>query len=224
MRGLSCLLGMLLAVLAGCQTASLSPIYTQETIASDDRIVGRWVQEEKLEKPDAVVVIEKGEEDRYIFQIVDAQGADEPPPLPHAGKLEMVLTKIGQSVFADLAAHPKWMEEAGELEVFAAPLHYFLLLDIEQERIGVRVMEHAWLQERLKADPGEISHFVSRGGRIADPEDPPATWAHEESIVLTASTRKVRAFLEKAAGEEQAWSEALVYVREKSKEGQAPPR
>jgi hypothetical protein len=168
-------LGLAGLMLAGC-VQSLNPIYTEEDVVFEPKLVGvwaeandakeRWTFEQAGEK--AYKVIYEEENKRGVF--------------------EVHLLRLGQQLYLDFFPDKAAMEQMGENGLYKyhwLPVHTFARVYQVEPELGLAFMDPDWLSKKLEQDAGAIAH-VRRG---------------DDQLILTASTSALQAFVQKYAGE-----------------------
>lgn len=183
------ILALLAVSLAGC-VPSINPIYTDKDIVYMPELLGKWTPENSKESWE----VSDGGDKSYDAVYTDDKG----------GKytFSIHLTKIGGALFADL--YPEdWKFDGAEniddlLLLHLIPAHNFVRMEIGEDKIRALAMNCAWINDYFKKH------------RFA-----PRYEEREDSIVFTASTRKLRRFLGRQINVKDAFAEddAIVLVR-----------
>lgn len=100
--------------------------------------------------------------------------------------LEGRLGKVDEILFLDIT--PKESDDA-----FSVPAHVFVRLEISGDTLRAGVLKPEWLADGLREKRVQIGHTLVRIGQ-------------EPSVVLTAPTEEIRAFLKRVVREENAFS------------------
>jgi len=168
-----------LAVLAAGCVPSFHPLYTEEDLVLDDRLVGLWGQDDDEDK----WIFERSEGKAYRLIQIDDNGV---------GRLDVHIVQLGEHRFLDTFP----AESDGSQNVMAAlhslPVHTLWKLTVEEDAVSMAVMNPTWLKEGIEKGTLQVKHEMLR---VAD----------DSGVVLTASTAELQAFVLKHADEEDAW-------------------
>jgi hypothetical protein len=156
---------LLLAVAAGapgCLVVSLNPLYDDTTLAWDPSLIGQWVDAEDK----AVLDIARGEWRSYRVHYEH--------PI-ETGDLTGYLTIIGNDKYLDLM--PVRGQDRGS---FLVPVHAFLRLRLEGDRLELTPLSYEWFSERVttgKPVPGLTVVFDQKeNALIASPAAAIRSW------------------------------------------------
>jgi len=169
-----------MALLSGCITQSIHPIYDSRTLIFDDGLVGTW------EIP--------GEEESWLFEQDGPRRYKLFWSTKYEADVEMEarLVQIGEARFLDIYFDSP-PEGVGELaSVFMLPVHTVLRVDAADGDLKLSALGSDWLERHLKANPGAIAHTFTDG-----------------RVVLTAGTDELQRFYTDLLGEPKAWEEVI---------------
>lgn len=193
-------LAMLLAVVGGCATPSVHPIYTEDTIITSEAIVGTWV-EENGENVYTITPIEGTTSYRLRYS-----QRSEAASKTQAREYEARLVKLGPHLFLDVAAAESDRRQISEQHgTFFVPTHMFLRVRVEGDRGTAWWLRRDWLRDALAE--GQV--------RL------PATPLDPNTILITAETPALQRFLRTFAETEEAW-EPVHLTRVRSGKGPSP--
>lgn len=145
-------LGMLLsavgmmALLSSCLTQSIHPIYSDDTLVFDERLIGSFEDDE------GVWTFSRDGNDSYTAVHVDDNGL--------VGEFEVHLAEINGALILDV--YPKeWPDEASEmLSNFLIRVHCFFRVDAIDDVLTIAAMDSDWVEDHLKAFPGTLAYTL----------------------------------------------------------------
>ena len=195
---------VLAALLGGCiPVASLHPLFTQEDLIFEDKLLGTWVDDpnspettwefKRLDEPErageiAYKLIFSDEEDRK-------------------GSFVAHLVKLENTLFLDLypSELPWEPKDPNKVEwayntLFLIPAHTFIKIDSIEPQLKMRLTVEDNMAELLKEDPKAVGHALTK-----------------DRLVLTASTKELQAFVLKYADDTRAFPNEIVLSRKKNK-------
>jgi hypothetical protein len=166
------------ALLAGCATPSLHPIYSPDKEIQDPGLVGVWRDADGTDKTTYTVTREGSQ-----YQLVIAGEKDRTDCAVH-------LVQLGKYRFVDLAAADKERDQINDRwgELFL-PTHMFLRYEVEGDGLKVWHLDRDWLKKGLDAKSPAVA----------------CTTLNDQTILITASTPELQAFLEKYAADSAAF-------------------
>ena len=191
MKRIACSVAFAAAVVfVGCTTPSVHPVYTADTLATDPAVVGTWKQADSGE---TYTVTRAGEGYHLLVK-------DNDKSKPREWEFAVRLTQIGAHRFADVAAAEKARdaheEQWGPLFV---PTHMFCRYAVAGDTLDIRMLNREWLRKAIANGSATVS----------------TTPLDKETNLLTSETPQLRAFLEKHAGDDAAFSDRTVLTRVK---------
>jgi hypothetical protein len=152
-------------LLSGC-LPSLHQLYTDETLIFEEGLVGKWRTD-----GDDIWQFRRAEEKGYELRIYETQ--------EECGRFEAHLVEIDGRMFLDLYPDD---EAISDLDDFYAlhllPVHTFIKVNQILPTLQLHMMDPGKVEEMLKNDPNAVKHEIA-----------------DESIVLTATTEQLQAFL-----------------------------
>jgi len=165
---------VLVLTVCGC-VPSLHRLYTDKDVTFEDKLLGRWSQE----NDDQVWLFDKGDEQSYRLTVV---GEDN-----KVGRFTAHLVRLKGKLFLDL--YPDSLEDETLLEYYTfhlVPAHTFIRVDQIEPQFKMAVMDPDKVDDLLQKEPGLIKHerLEERG---------------DERLVLTASTKDLQEFVLKHA-------------------------
>ena len=182
MRAVRLLFGLGIAVLlAGC-VPSLHPLYTENDLVLESKLVGTW-QGTTEGSEGETWVFKQAKEKVYDLTITcDGEPAE----------FEARLVRLGGAVFMD--TYPKNLVKKFKndyLQTHLIPSHNFARVEVREDVLLVEMLNPAWLEELLDKDDTAIAHD-----------------SVEDETVLTASTADLQKFFRKYADSEDAFEPA----------------
>ena len=177
------------AIVVRC-TPSLHPIYSDSDIIYDPALIGTWQPDD----PDATWILDfKSADDAnrtYVMTFTDGENETWGTFVAH-------LAKIRDHIFLD--AYPK-LEDADANDArfdLLLPTHIFALVEQIEPDLTLRDMNDDWLNSYLAENPNALAHeFVQKEGEP------------EPTLVLTASTEELQAFVIQHIQTEGAYDES----------------
>lgn len=138
-------LGMM-ALLSGCLTQSIHPIYSDDTLVFDERLIGSFADD------DGVWTFSRNGSDSYKAVHVDENGL--------VAEFEAHLAEINDALILDL--YPtEWPDEASEmLGMFTVRVHWFFRVDAMDDALTLAAMDSDWVEDHLKAFPGTLAYTL----------------------------------------------------------------
>jgi hypothetical protein len=182
MRRLAALL--LVACLgSGCLVLNVNPGYDPATVGWEPNLVGDWVDADD----NASLQIQRGEWKSYRVHYVH--------PI-ETGDLTGYLTMVGNDRFLDLM--PMRGEDRGS---FLVPVHAFLRLRLDGDRLELSPLSYDWFAPRLKA--GAIPGL-------------PAAFDQKENALILADAARFRDWLRVQSADGPVFGPPAVFARKAS--------
>ncbi len=176
--------GIVGAILAGCATPSVHPIYTAETLITEPGLVGTWRPANEADGKATYTITRVAEGYHLLVKTND-------PADPGQWEFAVRLTKIGEHKAADVTAVE---EERRAHEDHWGPLflptHMFCLYSLEGDTLTVRMLDRDWLKREVEAKRVTLAH----------------TSLSRDTLLLTAETKDLREFVERHAGDRGAFA------------------
>ncbi len=136
---------LLAVMLGGCVLSSLHPLYTDEELIFEEKLIGKWSGENNLWE------FRAGEPNTYQMRIFDGQ----------EGRFVAHLVKLGDMLFLDIFPDS---ETLGEPQAFYGfhllPTHTFMKVEQIEPKLQLRAMDYDKVSEILKEDPNLLKHEV----------------------------------------------------------------
>jgi hypothetical protein len=204
---------VLLALAAGCGPIfSLHPLFTEENLTFDERLLGSWVDDvnkpgqswefSRLGPVDPNTLEEefKGVEERlYRLTVQDDEKGK--------GIFIACLGKLGDRLFLDIlpARFPSGQQDLKKAELiynvfFFLPVHTFAKVEIVNNQLKISLTDDDKFNDLMKAEPNAIKHEL-----------------FDSRLVLTAPPKDLQAFVTKHANDKRLFADETVLKRKSSK-------
>lgn len=130
-------------VVFGCIPQSLHPIYTEDSLVTDDGLLGAW----------------GSDDDFWRFE----EGKDKSYKLTICGKgqelvFEAHLTRIRDRIYLDMLLADLPIERNDWLAMHIVPVHTFWELDRSGDTLRIRTLKYDWLKDRFENDKFWIAY------------------------------------------------------------------
>jgi hypothetical protein len=184
MRGLKLFfMFAVLALVAGCYTLSVHPLYTEDDIVFDTRLIGVWGAPDESNE---TWTFEKSGGDAYRL-VLRNEGIEELEGEKYQlvteidpvkdGIFEIHLVKLGEYLFFDV--YPEEPEIGNEyFKAHVIPAHSFARVKIAEDSFSLAFFDTQWLENGIKE--GRI--FIDHTKR-------------DDMVVLTANTADLQKFI-----------------------------
>jgi hypothetical protein len=190
-----CLLAVV--VLGGCfpfsLLSSLHPLYTDDTIVFEERLVGKWVD------GDVIWQFNRDGENAYKLRIVDDNSKE--------GYFNAHLVQLENMLFLDVFPDGKTLEDVQPFyAIHLFPMHTFIKVEQTEPNLVLRMMDIEKVHEILERDPNLLKHEMVQDG-------------NDKNLVLTASTEDLQRFVvmqfasAEDANAEDVFGDAMVFSR-----------
>ena len=158
-------LGVLL-LLSGCIVRSLHPLYTDENVIFDARLIGQWTEEDSKE----IWEFSQQGEQRYKCVVYEEDGEQ--------SILTARLLEIKGKMFLDFFPTESDRQEGVFYQLHILPVHSFAYVKQIEPTLQISFPSSDWLQELLEKNPDAIRHEE----------------LGEDDIILSASTEALQTF------------------------------
>ena len=136
---------LLAVMLGGCVLTSLHPLYTDEELIFEEKLIGKWSGENNLWE------FREGEPNTYQMRIFDGQ----------EGRFVAHLVKLGDMLFLDIFPDSETLgEPQGFYGFHILPVHTFMKVEQIEPKLQLRAMNYNKVSEMLKDDPNLLKHEV----------------------------------------------------------------
>jgi hypothetical protein len=190
------LLFYLLAVFMGGCVLSLHPLYTENDLIFEEKLLGTWAEEGSKETWQFKRA--NSDSNKYYEMIcIDKEGKK--------GRFDAGLGKLNNMMFLNIFPKESELNENDFYKFHILPVNSFIKIENIQPTLELRVMNPDNLKEMLENDPNLIKHEI----------------VHDR-LVLTASTKELQEFLKAHANDEGLFGEPSKMKRVQPKEPNAP--
>ena len=156
----------ILLLLSGCIVRSLHPLYTDENVIFDARLIGQWAEEDSKE----IWEFSQQGEQRYKCVVYEEDGEQ--------SILAVHLLNIKGKVFLDFFPTELDRQEGVFYQLHILPVHSFAYVKQIEPTLQISFPDSDWLQELLEKNPDAIRHEV----------------LGKDDIILSASTEALQTF------------------------------
>jgi len=136
---------LLAVMLGGCVLSSLHPLYTDEELIFEEKLIGKWSDENNLWE------FRAGEPNTYQMRVFDGK----------EGRFVAHLVKLGDMLFLDIFPDG---ETLGEPQAFYGfhilPVHTFMKIEQIEPKLQLRAMDYDKVSKMLEEDPNLLKHEV----------------------------------------------------------------
>lgn len=183
------ILGLTLALLAGCVVTSVYPYYSAKDLTFDPTLLGVWSDSADTNVDKETWTFEKLDTQTYKLMIRDSSKTNE---------FDAHLFTLGGAKFLDVLPR--------ERHEYATPAHLLLRMTRLQPQLEMNVLNYEWLGKLVEANPKAIRHIiVPKAGNASDDGD---------LLTLTADTAELQKFIRKHLNNTNAWGEPLVMKKQ----------
>ena len=158
---------------------SLYPLYTDEDLTVDPAVVGTWIDDD-----DATWTLERSSGSSYGLTIVeDGVSAD----------FSAYLVQLGDHRFLDIYPEDDALPDHEFFLFHVVPAHTFWKLSLDDETLRLVGLDMDWLEDELESGAVSVTHSL---------------WGDDnDTILLTAKTRELQAFVVEYAENAEAFPE-----------------
>jgi len=203
---------LLAGILGGCiPVMSLHPLYTEEDLVFEEKLLGTWVddsnniwefkdanEQEKMCK--LIFVDNEDKKGSFVARLVKLENKlfldvfpNQLPCKAEKQKHQLVEDKIMLTV----KVSPKWHYNT----FFFVPFHSFIKINSIKPHLKMQLTDDEGMGKLLAEDPNAIKHEIVDG-----------------TLVLTASTKELQAFVLKYADDSRLFTDEIIYSRKKPKD------
>ena len=141
MRTKKAIFYLLALMLGGCVIPSLYPLYTDETLIFEEKLVGKWVGD-----GGDIWKFEKSSENEYKMTITGE------------GQFIVHLVELEEMLFLDLFPDDPDLEQGDFYKCHLLPVHTFMKVDQIDPNLQLRVMNPEEVSKMLEEDPNLLKH------------------------------------------------------------------
>lgn len=155
--------------MTGCFVLSVHPLYFEKDLVFESGLVGTWGEKEHEKDLSELWIFKKSGEKSYRLIIRDEKEGE--------GLFEAHLLKLGDHMFLDL--YPEEPETGSEFyNMHVIPAHSFMRVSLEGHVLRLAFFDLDWLKKNIEQNKVTIKHE-----------------RRDDTIVLTASTEELQAFV-----------------------------
>lgn len=173
----------LAGLLGGC-VLSVHPLFTDDSLIFEEKLLGVWAEEGSEERYEFGRYGDKDDK-RYTFVYTDTEG--------ETGEFLASLGKLNDMLFLDLYPAEADVNANAFYKYHLLGVHTFIKVEQIGPTLQMRVMSPDKMKEMLKQDPNLVKHEVL--------EEP------DSRILLTASTKDLQRFMVEYANTEGLFEE-----------------
>lgn len=197
-----------LVVASGCTVISFYPLYTQDKLIRDDRIIGKWESYTDDFRKDTLVwsisisdkkwnkkvnnPFDRGDREvpnNYTYTL-DLYYKSEPKD---SGVFNLHIVKLGNQTYLDFYPE-QWNNNNDIMAVHLVPVHTFAKAKINND-LEIQWFDSDWLQGLFDENKIRIEHM-----------------SNHDYTLLTAKPEELQKFVVKYANEQEAFSDDLKYT------------
>ena len=174
---------------------SLHPIYTDEDIVFEESLLGVWAEPNS----DETWAFTRSQEKGNAYRLVYADGNGK------RGAFVTHLAKIKGQLFLDLFPEEPELESNDFYKGHLMPVHTFMHVAQIEPKLQLSALDADWLGKHLEKKPRALKHEIV-----------------DDTIVLTASTKKLQAFYIKHLKTEGAYDDPSEPMDRVETDGKGP--
>ena len=209
---------LLAVLLGGCiPVKSIQPLYTKENVVFEKKLVGTWVDDPN--SPNTTwefkrVVVDSNNESKFelfgepekAYELIFSDNEGK------RGSFFAHLVKLENRLFLDVypSQWPHMPQDPNKVEwlynhLFFMPVHTFIKVDSIKPQLKMRLTNESEMKKLFEEDPNALKHTLV-----------------EESLILTASTKELQAFVLKYANDSRVFTDETILSRKKNQRPQRP--
>ena len=173
---------LLAAILGGC-IPSLNPLFTEDNLIFEEKLLGTWAEDDSRE----TWQFKKGSDDPnskfYEMTYTDSDGK---------GVFFAGLGKIDDMIFLNIYPHEPELQANDFYKFHILRVHTFMKIEQIEPTLKMAMMNPDKMKEMLENDPSIIEHKIIEDG---------------DRILLTASTKQLQQFMKEHANDEGLFGE-----------------
>jgi len=180
---------LLAVVLGGCFPLSIHPLYTDNTLVFEEKLLGKWAD------GDEIWQFTQDSNNSYKLRIIDGGDGKE-------GYFNAHLIKLENMLFLDIFPDGETLRDTQTFyAIHLLPMHTFIKVEQTDPNLVLRMMDIGKVSEILKSDPNLLKHELR--------EDEQG----DEAIILTAATQDLQKFVVEYANTEGVFGDAMELSR-----------
>lgn len=136
---------LLAVMLGGCVLSSLHPLYTDEELIFEEKLIGKWSDENNIWE------FRAGEPNTYQMRVFDGK----------EGRFVAHLVKLGDMTFLDIFPDSVTLGEPQAFYGFhLLPVHTFMKVEQIEPKLQLRMLDYEKVSKMLEEDPNLLKHEV----------------------------------------------------------------
>lgn len=183
-------------LLGGCvPVATLHPVYTDETIVFEEKLLGTWINDSNETWQFTRI---KSDSNGCYLRLKDNEG--------RKGYFEGHLCKIDESLILDVipATHPCGEKDAEDMKLmynllFIQPLHTFVKIELADPNLTIAMTHEDKFEELLKNSPGSLQFTKA-----------------ESRLIITASPEQLQKFIAENIDDERLFANPMELKRKET--------
>ncbi len=171
---------------------SVHPFYTEKDVVFDTRLLGEWQPKDDSDEPE-LWKFEQGEDKSYKLTVTEKKDKH--------GKFAAHLFKLKNGYFLDITATECELapDQADLVAASLIPGHLILRVPQIEPELQLAFTDYEWLEKFLKANPKALAHRK-----------------HDDSLLLTATTRELQRFVLKHSGADELFPKPREMLRKRN--------
>ena len=179
---------LLAVVLGGCLPLSIHPLYTDDTLVFEEKLLGKWAD------GDEIWQFTQDSNNSYILRIVDEDGKE--------GYFNAHLVQLENMLFLDIFPDGETLRDTQTFyTIHLLPMHTFIKVEQTEPNLVLRMMDVDKVSEILKSDPNLLKHELRENE------------GDDNAVILTAATPDLQKFVVKYANTEDVFGDAKELIR-----------
>lgn len=190
---------LLMLIISGCTVLSFYPLYTEDVLIRNDKIIGKW---ETIESSDTLVWEIIFKDKKWIKKHnnpADRGSREEPNKFAYSlflyyaanpekkAELQLHLVELNGKTYIDFFPE-QWNVDISILEFHLMGVHTFAKVNIENDSIAINWFDSDWFKENLESNKIRIKHEKNSA-----------------NILLTAQPKELQKFVSKYSNDEDAF-------------------
>ena len=136
---------LLAAMLGGCLIPSIHPLYTDEELIFEEKLVGKWSDGNDIWE------FKKGEGKAYKMRVFDGK----------QGRFEAHLVELKGVMFLDIFPDGETLDDVQDFyKIHLVPMHTFMKVGQIEPKLQLQALDYEKVSEMLKDDPNLLKHEV----------------------------------------------------------------
>lgn len=190
---------LLMLIISGCTVLSFYPLYTEDVLIRNDKIIGKW---ETIESSDTLVWEIIFKDKKWIKKHnnpADRGSREEPNKFAYSlflyyaanpekkAEFQLHLVELNGKTYIDFFPE-QWNVDISILEFHLMGVHTFAKVNIENDSIAINWFDSDWFKENLESNKIRIKHEKNSA-----------------NILLTAQPKELQKFVSKYSNDEDAF-------------------